>query len=471
MKPRAMARLLTARSYLKPFHNLLSVFVLLLSLLAIVHLSSRHFLFQFAFYSSSTIPPSSPSPSPSPSPSHSLLLSQTPSPSSSPSPCPSPSSSSPPANSSPPSSAINATDTGAITYTAEKDCDIFRGEWVREDSAGDYYYTNASCGMIQEHQNCAKYGRPDAEFLRWRWRPDGCELPRFDPRWFLELVRGTAVAFVGDSLARNQMQSLLCLLSTVAYPEEIASTGDRENRQLLYGDYNFTVAIFWTPFLVKGHADAGAGGGGYTNIFLDEVDAWAGPHLAAFDYLILSSGTWWTRPSVYFKNSKPFARCNYCWSPATASLPRLTLYEANRAAFRSALDSLRWYQGAVFLRTFSPSHFEGGPWNAGGHCVRSQPEARWRMERMELEMYRAQVEEFWKAKREKRKGRREMWVLDATRAMAMRPDGHPDVYGHRPEERVEMRHDCVHWCLPGPVDVWNELWLYMLTQRRMGKRG
>ncbi|KAG6468303.1 hypothetical protein ZIOFF_072929 [Zingiber officinale] len=323
--------------------------------------------------------------------------------------------------------------------------------------------------MIQEHQNCAKYGRPDSEFLRWRWRPDGCELPRFDPRWFLELVRGKAVAFVGDSLARNHMQSLLCLLSSVAYPEDISRTGDRENRQLLYGDYNFTVAIFWTPFLVKG--DAAAAGGGYTNIFLDEVDEWAGPHLAAFDYLILSSGTWWTRPSVYFKNSEPFARCNYCWSPATASLPRLSLYEANRAAFRSALDSLRWYQGAVFLRTFSPSHFEGGQWNAGGHCVRSQPEARWRLERMELEMYRAQVEEFWKAKREKRKGRREMWVLDATRAMALRPDGHPDVYGHRPEERVEMRHDCVHWCLPGPVDVWNELWLYMLTQRRLGKRG
>jgi hypothetical protein len=94
-----------------------------------------------------------------------------------------------------------------------KYCDIFRGEWVPDAEAP--YYNHKTCGMIQEHQNCLKYGRPDLGFLKWRWRPSGCELPRFDPVQFLQFARHKSLAFVGDSLARNHMQSLLCLLSQV----------------------------------------------------------------------------------------------------------------------------------------------------------------------------------------------------------------------------------------------------------------
>uniref|UniRef100_A0A0A9ESQ3 Uncharacterized protein n=1 Tax=Arundo donax TaxID=35708 RepID=A0A0A9ESQ3_ARUDO len=97
-----------------------------------------------------------------------------------------------------------------------KYCDIFRGEWVPDPEAP--YYNHKTCHMIQEHQNCLKYGRPDLGFLKWRWRPSGCELPRFDPLQFLQFVRGKSLAFVGDSLARNHMQSLLCLLSQVCNP-------------------------------------------------------------------------------------------------------------------------------------------------------------------------------------------------------------------------------------------------------------
>lgn len=92
-------------------------------------------------------------------------------------------------------------------------CDLSKGEWVPDPKAP--YYTNESCWAIHENQNCMKYGRPDAGFLRWRWRPDGCELPKFNPAQFLELVRGKSLAFVGDSVGRNQMQSLICLLLRV----------------------------------------------------------------------------------------------------------------------------------------------------------------------------------------------------------------------------------------------------------------
>lgn len=100
------------------------------------------------------------------------------------------------------------------TRVAEEErCDLFSGEWVPNPEGP--YYTNDTCDAIQEHQNCLKFGRPDRGFLKWRWKPDDCELPLVDPDQFLQLVRGKSLAFVGDSVARNHMQSLICLLSRV----------------------------------------------------------------------------------------------------------------------------------------------------------------------------------------------------------------------------------------------------------------
>lgn len=103
---------------------------------------------------------------------------------------------------------------GSLPPTTRK-CDLFAGEWVPNPEGP--YYTNTSCWAIHEHQNCMKYGRPDSEFMKWRWKPDGCELPIFNPRQFFEIVRGKSLAFIGDSVARNQMQSLICLLSRVSF--------------------------------------------------------------------------------------------------------------------------------------------------------------------------------------------------------------------------------------------------------------
>ncbi|CAK9162830.1 unnamed protein product [Ilex paraguariensis] len=95
-----------------------------------------------------------------------------------------------------------------------ENCDLFKGHWV-PDMRGSLY-TNFSCPTIPYLRNCFKYGREDTDFLHWRWKPDGCELPRFDAKAFLKIVQGKTMAFIGDSLARNQIESLLCLLSQVS---------------------------------------------------------------------------------------------------------------------------------------------------------------------------------------------------------------------------------------------------------------
>ena len=97
----------------------------------------------------------------------------------------------------------------------EENCDLFTGQWVPELRGS--LYTNSSCTTIPESKNCFKNGRKDKDFLNWRWRPEKCELPRFDAKAFLEMVRGKKMAFVGDSVARNHIESLLCLLSPVSF--------------------------------------------------------------------------------------------------------------------------------------------------------------------------------------------------------------------------------------------------------------
>lgn len=62
-----------------------------------------------------------------------------------------------------------------------------------------------------------KNGRPDTGFLHWKWQPEKCDLPRIDAQAFLNAMRNKSMTFAGDSIARNQFQSLLCLLSQVYF--------------------------------------------------------------------------------------------------------------------------------------------------------------------------------------------------------------------------------------------------------------
>ncbi|CAB4291180.1 unnamed protein product [Prunus armeniaca] len=123
-----------------------------------------------------------------------------------------------------------------------------------------------------------KFGRADTEFMKWRWKPDACcELPLFDATQFLELVRGKSLAFLGDSLEKNQMQSLLCLFASVTYTEDIShkySSNTDYFKRYVYHDYNFTIATLWSPYLVKSR-DADPSGNDINSImslYLDELD-------------------------------------------------------------------------------------------------------------------------------------------------------------------------------------------------------
>ncbi|XP_010257818.1 PREDICTED: protein trichome birefringence-like 19 [Nelumbo nucifera] len=351
----------------------------------------------------------------------------------------------------------------AAAASVKQYCDIFNGEWVPNPEAP--YYTNSTCWAIHDHQNCMKYGKPDTGFMKWRWKPNDCELPIFNPAQFLKIVRGKSMAFVGDSVGRNQMQSLICLLSRVEYPVDVSKTSDQQFKRWRYVSYNFTIASFWAPYLVKAkQADPNSPlYTGLYNLYLDEFnDEWAS-QIDEFDYVIFSAGHWFFRPTMFYENGQ-LVGCYYCFKE---NVTDLTMSYSYRKAFRTAfrvINSLENFKGITFLRTFSPSHFENGEWNKGGDCVRTRPfmNNETRLEGITLELYLTQIEEFKYAEREGRKRGLRFRLLDATQAMLLRPDGHPSRYGHWAHENVTLYNDCVHWCLPGPIDTWNDFLLEML---------
>jgi len=60
-------------------------------------------------------------------------------------------------------------------------------------------------------------------------------------------------------------------------------------------------------------------------------------------------------------------------------------------------------------------------------------------------------------------------ALNITQLSEYRKDGHPSIYRKfwetlSPEQlaKPESYSDCIHWCLPGVPDVWNQLLFHLL---------
>uniref|UniRef100_A0A7N0T2L4 Trichome birefringence-like N-terminal domain-containing protein n=1 Tax=Kalanchoe fedtschenkoi TaxID=63787 RepID=A0A7N0T2L4_KALFE len=346
----------------------------------------------------------------------------------------------------------------------DKGCDLFNGRWV-PDMRGSAY-TNWTCPTIPTSKNCFLNGREDRDFVNWRWKPDGCDLPRFDPRLFLRIMRNKKLAFVGDSVARNHMESLLCLLSQEETPEDKYKDSEDRFRTWYFPGHNFTLSVLWTKFLVAEEERTVNGSGtGIFNLHLDRIDPNWGDHLADLDYMVLSDAHWFFRKLYLYRRSN-LVGCIYCDEKDVEShSPDFGLRMAFRAALARVSECGECKEGmVVIIRTFSPAHFEGGGWDSGGGCNSTSPRVDVEVEKLlEWAVRSAQVEEA-----ERAGGRRDVRVVDVTRAMLMRPDGHPG--SHWDNQWMQGFNDCVHWCMPGPVDVWSDFLLAVVRQNSRSSR-
>ncbi|KAL6982004.1 protein trichome birefringence-like [Sarracenia purpurea var. burkii] len=379
---------------------------------------------------------------------------------------------SPPANASPVSGDLPVNENSTVneiqtSQNATEECDIFTGEWVRDPSGP--FYTNESCHHIEAHQNCMKNGRPDSEYLYWRWKPRDCELPRFDPQRFLEFMRNKSWAFIGDSISRNHVQSLLCTLSQVEQAIEVYHDKEYRSRRWHFTFHNFTLSVIWTPFLVKAAIFEDINGVSRADIqlHLDKLDPLWTKQYKNFDYVLIAGGKWFLKTAIYYENDT-IKGCHYC---PGKNLTELGFDHAYRKALRLIFNFVTTsnHKAYVFFRTTTPDHFENGEWFSGGYCNRTAPfkEGEAELSGVDTTMRNVEFEEFEKAVEIGLGKGVTLKLLDTTHLSLLRPDGHPGVYRQfQPLAEVKngkAQNDCLHWCLPGPIDSWNELIMNMLS--------
>ncbi|KAL9328084.1 hypothetical protein ACSQ67_003087 [Phaseolus vulgaris] len=349
----------------------------------------------------------------------------------------------------------------------ETRCDYFNGEWV-SDSRGPLY-NDTTCGTIKEGRNCMTHGRTDLGYLQWRWKPTECNLPRFEPKIFLQLIKNKHVAFVGDSMARNQLESLLCMLATASAPKLVYNNKTGKENQFShwhFPSFNATISLYWSPFLVHGIEKSSTDPN--NNLYLDHVDERWARDMDQMDLIVLSFGHWFLIPSIYHEGDSVLG-CHYC---PGLNHTEIGFYDVLRKALRTTFNSIVERRGGrghgidVILTTFTPHHFEG-EWDKAGACPKTKPyrNEEKQLEGMDAEMRKIEIEEVEEAKAKARR-RLRLEALDVTKLAFLRPDGHPGPYMNpSPFVNGNARHvqnDCVHWCLPGPIDTWNEILLEIM---------
>lgn len=350
--------------------------------------------------------------------------------------------------------------------TQTEKCDLFSGEWIPNPS--EPIYNNVSCPIVQGHQNCMKNGRPDSGYLYWRWKPRDCELPSFDPTKFLNSMRNKALAFIGDSICRNQVESLVCLLSVEAAAIEYYHDEEYKSKKWKFSPYNFTLAVIWSPLLLQAEINEDQNGVSKSiiQLHLDVLDKKWTDEYRNFDYIVTSGGKWFLKAAIYREKNTQVG-CHHC---ERKDLTELGFGYAYRKALHNTFDFFNKsdYKGMLILRTSTPDHFENGQWSSGGICNRTVPFREGEVSLIDNDrtLRSIELEEFQMAANF---SKYELKLLDTTQLSLLRPDGHPGPYRQfhpfAEDKNAKVQNDCLHWCLPGPIDSWNDILMKMILDR------
>ncbi|KAK4377480.1 hypothetical protein RND71_003776 [Anisodus tanguticus] len=339
------------------------------------------------------------------------------------------------------------------------ECCVNHGKWVFNSSIKPLY-TDRTCPYIDKQYSCIKNGRNDSYYLHWEWQPDDCMLPRFNPEMALSKLRGKRLMFVGDSLQRNQWESFICLVESVIPKGKKSMKRGHVHSVFKAKEYDATIEFYWAPFLVESNTDMPIKSDPKERIIKVDSISQRAKHWLGVDILVFNTYVWWMSglktKALWgeFENGEG----------GYEELDTTVSYRVALRTWANWIDStIDPSKTRVFFTTMSPSHQKNKEWgNING--IRCFNETRPVMKKghwgtgSNKEMMNVVASVMGRMKVP-------VTVLNVTQLSEYRIDAHTSIYGElqgkllTDEQRADPLHfaDCIHWCLPGVPDTWNQL--------------
>ncbi|MFS8027591.1 putative PMR5 domain, PC-Esterase [Helianthus anomalus] len=322
---------------------------------------------------------------------------------------------------------------GPISYACDA-CDLYQGRWVYDESYP--LYDSSKCPHIRREFDCIKYGRPNLNYLKFRWQPTNCNLPRFNAKEFLTKMSGKKIMFIGDSVSENQWQSMMCLLRTSLPPQSIINEQTvNSTTTATFEDYGVSISVFLSHYLVD-IVEEKIG----RVLKLDSIsngDVWK-----ENDVLIFNTWLWWYRrgekqPWDYIQIGTNIMR----------DMDRMVAFQEGLNTWANWVNTeIDTEKTTVFFQGVSPPHYNGLEWNEPGvtNCAKETLP-------MNGSTYPGGVPRAEMVVEQVLSGiTKPVSLLNITRLSQLRKDAHPGRFNN-------FGMDCTHWCVAGLPDTWNLL--------------
>lgn len=333
-------------------------------------------------------------------------------------------------------------------------CDYAVGKWIKDENKP--LYSGATCKRWLSGMWACRLmvKRPNFDYENYRWKPDGCDLPAFDAQYFLSRMRNKVLAFVGDSIGRQQYQSLMCMLTggkddalvedvsslfgLVKPPGALRADGTAQR----FVETNTTVLYYWSASLCELQRLNKTDLDTQIAMHLDRPVTFIQKYLKQMDVLILNTGHHWNKGKMI---------ANKWVMHVNGKVTRDRRFRDMSAARNFTVHSLiAWLDKQkinpkvqIYMRSISPRHFFNGEWDSGGRCDNDL---------IPVEKKNITGEKLVDPVAESAVLGTKVHLLNVTYLSQFRDEAHISKFRSN-----EGGQDCLHWCLPGIPDVWNEL--------------